>query len=108
MEQFYGIEILSWPCQIAKTGMWLMDHLMNIQVSEEFGKYYDRLPLTKGAEIVHGNALRMEWESILQKDELSYILGNPPFSGRRYRTKKQIEEVASYFSYKDIDYVACC
>jgi hypothetical protein len=63
--------------------MWLMDHLMNIKVSEEFGQYYDRLPLTKGAEIIHANAHRIEWESIVPKDELSYILGNPPFSGAR-------------------------
>jgi hypothetical protein len=83
VEQFYGIEILSWPCQIAKTGMWLMDHLMNMLASSEFGKYYDRLPLTKGAEIVHANAHRIDWEGIAPKDELSYILGNPPFSGAR-------------------------
>ncbi|MDR1842123.1 MAG: hypothetical protein LBQ86_09430, partial [Holophagales bacterium] len=100
-----------WPCQIAKTGMWLMDHLMNIKVSEEFGQYYDRLPLTKGAEIIHANAHRIEWESIVPKDELSYILGNPPFVGHQYRNAEQREDMQ--IVYKDskkfgkLDYVCC-
>ena len=47
------------------------------------------------------------WYDVVPRRELSYILGNPPFSGRRYRTAEQIEEVAQYFSFKDIDYVAC-
>jgi len=107
VERFYGIECEDFPCQIARVGMWLTDHQMNLRVSEHFGQYYARLPLTVAATIVHGNALRIDWESVIPKDELSYILGNPPFSGRRYRTPKQIEEVDMYFSYKDIDYVAC-
>ena len=97
VEQFYGIEILSWPCQIAKTGMWLMDHLMNIQVSEKFGQYYDRLPLTKGAEIVHDNAHRIDWESIVPKDELSYILGNPPYVGYSNQSAEQKEDMLSIY-----------
>jgi len=107
VEQFYGIEYENFPCQIAQVGMWLIDHQMNMAVSDEFGSYYARLPLTQSATIVNGNALRIDWEEIVPKYELSYILGNPPFSGRRYRTIEQIEEVEMYFSYKDIDYVAC-
>ena len=97
VEQFYGIEILSWPCQIAKTGMWLMDHLMNIRASEEFGQYYDRLPLTKGAEIVHANAHRIDWESIVPKDELSYIFGNPPYVGYSNQSAEQKEDMLSVY-----------
>jgi len=108
IEQFYGIEIEDFPCEVARVSLWLMDHLMNLQASKELGQYFVRLPLTKeDATIVHGNALRIDWENIVPKEELSYILGNPPYGGRRYRTKDQIEEVALYFSYKDIDYVAC-
>ena len=107
VEQFYGIEYEEFPCQIARVGMWLIDHQMNLRVSEQFGMYYARLPLTQGATIIHGNALRLDWEEIAPKHELSYIMGNPPFSGRRYRTPEQIEEVNMYFTYKDIDYVAC-
>jgi hypothetical protein len=103
VEQFYGIEILSWPCQIAKTGMWLMDHLMNIEAPEEFGKYFDRLPLTKGAEIVNANAHRIEWGSIVPKNELSYIMGNPPFAGARTgqdesEQKRKKEDMQMVFS----------
>ena len=87
--QFYGIEIEEWPCQIATTGMWLMDHLMNMEASEEFGEYYDRLPLTKSATIVHANAHRIEWGSVAPKGELSYIMGNPPYVGYTYQTDVQ-------------------
>ncbi|MCL1894894.1 MAG: hypothetical protein FWG02_11815, partial [Holophagaceae bacterium] len=98
VEQFFGIEILSWPCQIAKTGLWLMDHLMNMEASEEFGKHYDRIPLTKGAEIVCDNAHRIDWETIVPKNELSYILGNPPFVGARYMSVTQKEDMQIVFS----------
>ena len=58
-----------------------MDHQMNLQVSEEFGQYFTRLPLTKSATIVHANALQHEWSQIVPSRELNYILGNPPFVG---------------------------
>jgi hypothetical protein len=93
IEHFYGIEILSWPCQIAKTGLWLMDHLMNMEASEEFGNYYARLPLKSEPPIIHGNAHRMEWESIVPKNELSYIMGNPPFVGYSNQSGQQKEDV---------------
>jgi hypothetical protein len=81
VDQFYGIEIEEWPCQIARTGLWLMDHLMNLEATAIFERYEYRLPLKQSATIVHGNALRIDWESVIQKDELSYIFGNPPFVG---------------------------
>ena len=62
VEQFYGFEYEEFPCQIAQVGMWLADHQINLRVSERFGIYYARLPLANGATIVHGNALRMDWE----------------------------------------------
>ena len=94
VEQFYGIEYEDFPCQIATVGMWLIDHQMNLRVSEHFGQYYVRLPLTQSATIVHGNALRIDWESVVPKEELSYILGNPPFVGQTYQTAEQKSDVA--------------
>ncbi|MDR0528593.1 MAG: N-6 DNA methylase [Zoogloeaceae bacterium] len=95
VEQFYGIEIEDFPCQIAQVGMWLVDHQMNLLASEAFGQYFERLPLTSSATIVHGNALRLDWEEILSKEKLSYILGNPPFIGYSYQDKEQKEEMLS-------------
>jgi len=89
VEQFYGIEVENFPCQIAQVGMWLIDHQMNMRVSDEFGEYYARLPLSQSATIVNANALRIDWESVVSKYELSYILGNPPFVGYKYQTDEQ-------------------
>ena len=97
VEQFYGIEYEDFPCQIAEVGMWLMDHQMNLRASEQFGTYYARLPLTQSATIVHGNALRIDWESIVPKNELSYILGNPPFVGYSNQSAQQKEDILSVY-----------
>ena len=98
VEQFYGIELEDFPCQIAQVGMWLMDHLMNLRVSDQFGEYVARLPLTQSPHIVHGNALRMDWETVVPKEELSYILGNPPFVGSKMQNDEQRDEMAQVFS----------
>ncbi len=93
VDQFYGIEIDDFASQIAQVALWLMDHQMNRQVSEEFGEYLVRLPLTKKPNIVHGNALQLNWESVVAKTELNYILGNPPFGGARTMQKHQKEDL---------------
>lgn len=68
VDKFYGIEYEEFPAQIAQVAMWLMDHQMNQQVTQTFGEYYVRLPLSKSATIKHGNALRIDWQSLLIKD----------------------------------------
>jgi hypothetical protein len=98
VDQFYGIEIEEFPAQIAQTALWLMDHQMNMRVSEEFGRYFVRLPLQKSATIVHGNALRMDWREIVKPEALSYILGNPPFGGKKEQSKSQKEDMAVVFA----------
>ena len=98
VDQFYGIEIEEFPAQIAQTALWLMDHQMNMRVSEEFGQYFVRLPLRKSPTIVHGNALRMDWREIVKPEALSYILGNPPFGGKKEQLKPQKEDMAAVFS----------
>jgi len=97
VDQFYGIEYDEFPVRIAEVALWLMDHQMNLRISEEFGMYYARLPLKKSATIVHGNALRTEWTDIVSKSELSYILGNPPFYGKKEQTTEQKEDMKSTF-----------
>jgi hypothetical protein len=107
VEQFYGIEYEDFPCQIAQVGMWLTDHQMNLRASEQFGTYYARLPLMQSATIVHGNALRIDWERVIPKHELSYILGNPPFVGNNNLTVSQREDLIPFFpKNKTMDYVA--
>lgn len=68
VDQFYGIEYEEFPAQIAQVAMWLIDHQVNRIVSDAFGDYFRRLPLTKSATIVHGNALSIDWQSLLIKD----------------------------------------
>ncbi|MGA5673956.1 class I SAM-dependent DNA methyltransferase [Bacillus bombysepticus] len=92
VDQFYGIEIDEFPAQIAQVALWLMDHQMNMKASYEFGQYFVRLPLNKKANIVHGNALELDWHNIIRNTELSYILGNPPFIGAWLRNDKQKED----------------
>ena len=84
MDQFHGIEIEEFPAQIAQVAMWLVDHQMNMLVSEEFGMYFARIPLTSSANIVHGNALRMDWGDVVAPERLNYVMGNPPFVGRQF------------------------
>lgn len=96
VDMMYGIEYEEFPARIAEVAMWLMDHQMNMAISNEFGQYYVRLPLKKAAKIIHGNALQIEWESLVKKNELSYILGNPPFIGKQVQNpiqKKDMEKI---------------
>jgi hypothetical protein len=80
---------------------------MNMLVSEHFGQYIHRLPLTESATIVHGNALRMDWESVVPKESLSYILGNPQSVGFTYMNAKQKSDMEIIFpKTKNLDYVS--
>ncbi len=65
VDMMYGIEYEEFPARIAEVAMWLIDHQMNMQISNEFGQYFVRLPLKKSAKIVHGDALKTEWQSLL-------------------------------------------
>jgi len=109
VDQFYGIEIVEFPAQIAKAALWLMDHLMNTIASEKFGKYIVRIPLTATPNIVIGNAITIDWENIVSKNELNYILGNPPFVGYKLQTEKQKNDLQVIFkdnvTAKTLDYV---
>lgn len=111
VSQMYGIEIEEWPVRIAEVAMWLIDHQMNQRLSEEFGEYFVRLPLRSSPHIHHGNALRIDWKELLPADKCTHVLGNPPFVGKRFRTKQQSADVAHVWQgvagSSKLDYVTC-
>jgi hypothetical protein len=97
VDQFYGIEIEEFPAQIAQVALWLTDHQMNRQLSDEFGQYFSRLPLKSTPHIAHANALRVDWEDVLPAARCSYLLGNPPFVGAKYMIDAQRADVQAVF-----------
>jgi len=144
VDQFYGIEYEEFPARIAEVAMWLIDHQMNMLISNEFGQYYVRLPLEKAAHIVVGNALQMDWSALIEhvgvdikadttniimvnepevyydtvnvfskkvqvfegtypitfsgKTHFDYILGNPPFVGKKEQNHEQKLDMQRVFS----------
>lgn len=94
VDQMHGIEIEEWPARIAEVAMWLIDHQMNLEASQRFGKPLLRLPLKKSARIVHGNALRIDWNDVLPAKDCSYVMGNPPFVGAKFQSEVQRADVA--------------
>jgi len=69
--------------------MWLIDHQMNLKVGAAFGQTVVRIPLVKSANIVHGNALRIDWNDVIPAGRCSFVLGNPPFLGHHYQSPEQ-------------------
>jgi hypothetical protein len=98
VDQFHGIEIEEFPAQIAQVALWLTDHQMNRVLTEEFGHYFERLPLVTQPHIVRGNALEVDWEDVLPAQRCRYILGNPPFVGKKEQSPEQKADVAPIFA----------
>ena len=111
VDQFHGIEILEWPVRIAEVAMWLIDHQLNAQASEQFGQPIDRLPLTTSPHIVQANALRTDWNDVLPRGQCSYVLGNPPFIGKKARNTEQQNDMGIVWGELQgsgtLDYVTC-
>ena len=97
VDMMCGIEYEEFPARIAEVAMWLIDHQMNMQISNEFGQYFVRLPLKKSAKIVHGDALETDWEEVVSKNDLSFILGNPPFIGSKIMSQFQRDQIVKQF-----------
>jgi|SRR5665647_694442 len=97
VDMMSGIEYEEFPARIAEVAMWLMDHQMNMLISNEFGQYFARLPLKKAAKIINGDALETDWETIVPKNELSFILGNPPFIGSKIMKQNQRDQIVKQF-----------
>lgn len=105
--QFYGIEIQPYAVSVARVGLWLMDHIMNMEASKLFGLYFARLPLHAGANIVQKDALKVDWFRVFDQpqgdvtftpinaNQLSYIFGNPPFIGSKGENSTSIEQKKS-------------
>jgi len=93
VDQFYGIEINEFSCRIAETAIWMMDHIMNNELSREYGIAYTRIPLKKQPQITNTDALENDWNNILPASECSYILGNPPYGGAKMLSTKQREQI---------------
>ena len=93
VDQFYGIEINDFSCRIAETALWMMDHIMNVELSLEYGETYARIPLKKHPHIWNTDALEIDWNEILPSSECSYILGNPPYGGAKIQNAKQREQI---------------
>jgi hypothetical protein len=158
VDMMAGIEYEEFPARIAEVAMWLIDHQMNMLISNEFGQYFARLPLKKSAKIVHGNALRLDWNNLKknvsvdiytsvtnifevnepienydvlniyskkvninpihsiqnnqnQNSKFNYIIGNPPFIGKKEQNSIQKSDVELIFKgikgFGLLDYVAC-
>ncbi|MFV1975857.1 MAG: class I SAM-dependent DNA methyltransferase [Candidatus Scalindua sp.] len=111
LDHFHGIEIEEWPVRIAEVAMWLTQHQMNREFAKQFGREPDLLPLITAAHIIHGNALQIEWNEVVAKKDLNYIIGNPPFRGSKFQSKEQKKELDKLFNNvpnaKQLDYVSC-
>lgn len=110
VEQFFGIEIEPHAAHIARVAMWITDHQLNEATAERFGTTRPTTPIVYSPHIVEGNALQINWSSVISPNECNFIMGNPPFIGYTYQTKEQkvdLEKVAKKVKgYKSLDYVA--
>ena len=112
INQFYGIEINDFAVTVATTALWISESQMLAETEQIIKHDIDFLPLKANANIHEGNALRIDWETVVPKDELNYIIGNPPFVGARWMSKEQKNDVLDIFGKKwsgvgDLDYVSC-
>ena len=115
IDQFYGIEINDFAVTVAKTALWIAESQMMKETEDIVHMNLDFLPLKTNAFIVEGNALQLDWESVVPKNQLSYIMGNPPFVGYSLQSKEKKNDILSIYvdekgkPYKTagkIDYVA--
>ncbi len=115
VDQMYGLEIEVFPAKIARTALYLADHLANREVSAAFGQHYVRFPISVSPNIVQGNALKIDWNTIIAAKDCDYCFGNPPFVGHSKTTDEQKADKTEVFGRIGqlasrsgrLDYVAC-
>jgi len=95
--QFYGIEINDFAVTVAKTALWIAESQMMKETEEIMNTNLDFLPLKSYANIAEGNALRTDWETVVPKDKLDYIMGNPPFVGYSLQSEDQKKDILSIY-----------
>ena len=106
ISQFYGIEINDFAVTVARTALWIAESQMMKATEDVVHMQLEFLPLKTAANIMEGNALRLDWESVVPKHELNYIMGNPPFVGFTYMSATQKEDMKAVFpNAKNLDYV---
>lgn len=112
LNQFYGIELLDFPHEVAMLSLWLAEHQMNTKLNENFGVNTQALPLKNITQIVCGNACRLDWNTVCPHtpEEEVFIFGNPPYLGSSMQDESQkadLEYVCGKFqNYKNLDYIA--
>ena len=99
LDNFFGIEIDDFAVQIARLSLWLAEHQMNVKFREAFGQSRATLPLKDSGHIVHGNSLRLDWQTVCPNDgqQEIYVVGNPPFVGKQKRNTQQSEDLDFVF-----------
>ena len=111
IHQFYGIEINDFAATVAKTALWIAESQMLKETEDIIAHQIDFLPLKSYANITEGNALRLNWEDVVPKEKLDYIMGNPPFVGARLMDASQKSDVNLIFegwkNVGNLDYVCC-
>ena len=109
IHQFYGIEINDFAVATATTALWIAEAQMMKETENIIHQDMDFFPLKSYTNIVEGNALRMDWNEVVPAEELSYIMGNPPFVGHQWRSSSQVEDMDLVFegfgNYGKLDYV---
>ncbi len=110
--QFYGIEINDFAVTVAKTALWIAENQMMKETEAIIEANLDFLPLKSYANIIEGNALRVNWEDLVPREKLNYIIGNPPFVGARLMSKEQKSDLLDVFGAKwknagNLDFVSC-
>jgi hypothetical protein len=110
VDQFFGIEIEEFPARIARTALYLIDHMANRTVSVEFGQQFNRFPIPASPHIHIGNALEIDWEVVLGPRTADFLFGNPPFVDRKQRNTAQKDDHELIHGTKNgvgaLDYVA--
>ena len=112
IQQFYGIEINDFAVTVATTALWISEAQMLRETEKIIRRDIDFLPLKSYTNIVEGNALRIDWQSVVPKEKLNFIIGNPPFVGARQMNPEQKNDVLNIFGEKwknvgNLDYVCC-
>ncbi|MBQ5563975.1 MAG: class I SAM-dependent DNA methyltransferase, partial [Clostridia bacterium] len=111
ISQFYGIEINDFAVTVARTALWIAESQMLHATEELINQNIEFLPLKSYPNITEGNALRINWEEVVPKEKLTYIMGNPPFVGARLMNAMQKNDVLTIFdgikNNGNLDYVSC-
>lgn len=111
LSQFYGMELDDFAHEVAILSLWLAEHQMNLEFRVEFGEVIPSLPLTKGGNITCCNSLQVDWENICPNEGETFVLGNPPYRGKKEQTQPQKSDLTlvcgHLSSYKILDFIAC-